>query len=90
MFHFKESMPEQDAPKASPEDRWLEIVQQIAAVLTSDGNQIPTDMVPFDATSEVPIDEQKYVKITLIYMIFNICTLVSTVKFSLQRLFFIC
>ncbi|XP_026479584.1 protein timeless homolog [Ctenocephalides felis] len=55
----KKSVPSQEVPKVSPEDRWLEIAQQVTAVLTSDGEQIPTDMIPFDVTSEVPIDDQK-------------------------------
>ncbi|RZF49039.1 hypothetical protein LSTR_LSTR011401 [Laodelphax striatellus] len=43
---------------ANMEAIWDQVGPQLSAVLQSDA-QIPTDVVPFDATSHVPIDEQK-------------------------------
>ncbi|XP_045461506.1 protein timeless homolog isoform X2 [Harmonia axyridis] len=53
----KKAPPVQVPLEVSLQNRWDEASQYLATVL--EGNNIPTDVVPFDATSDVPIDEQK-------------------------------
>lgn len=41
------------------EGRWDEMAPQLSVILEGGGAEIPYGVVPFDATSEVPIDDQK-------------------------------
>lgn len=50
------------------ENEWDELAPQLSIVVEG-SLETTTDVIPFDATSDVPIDEQKYV-------IYFICLLV--------------
>jgi hypothetical protein len=58
LFPILESTVRPQEAEPSPEEMWDEVGPQISAVLQNDGN-IPSDMVPFDATSDRDVDEQK-------------------------------
>jgi hypothetical protein len=45
-------------PTQNPEELWDEVGPQISAVLQSNQN-IPSDVIPFDATSDRDMDVQK-------------------------------
>lgn len=45
-------------PEIELEQQWDEVSPQLSAVLEGTVD-IPTDVVPFDAGSDVPIDDQK-------------------------------
>ena len=52
---MKENTP-RSAVLLSLEDRWDDVGPELSAVMQS--NQIPV-VIPFDATLDIPIDEQK-------------------------------
>jgi len=41
------------------EQKWQDLASDLSAVLQGHGGEIPESVVPFDAASEVPVDEQK-------------------------------
>jgi hypothetical protein len=47
-------------PDVNLESQWDEVSPQLSTVLQGN-TDFSTDVVPFDAASDVPIDEQKYV-----------------------------
>jgi len=60
MFVILESnmTAQETAPTQSPEELWDEVGPQISTVLQSNQN-IPDDVIPFDATSDRSMDVQK-------------------------------
>jgi hypothetical protein len=60
MFVILESnvRAQETAPALSSEELWDEVGPQISAVLQSNQN-IPSDIIPFDATSDRNMDVQK-------------------------------
>ena len=60
MFVILESnvKAQETAPTHYPEELWDEVGPQISAVLQSNQN-IPSDIIPFDATSDRHMDVQK-------------------------------
>jgi len=41
------------------EDRWEAISNELSSILQGRGTELPSDVVPFDAASDVPMEEQK-------------------------------
>jgi hypothetical protein len=60
MFFILESnvRAQEAAPTHNPEELWDEVGPQISTVLQSDQN-IPSDVIPFDAASDRNMDVQK-------------------------------
>jgi hypothetical protein len=60
MFFILESniRAQETAPTQNPEELWDEVGPQISTVLQSNQN-IPSDVIPFDATSDRDMDVQK-------------------------------
>jgi hypothetical protein len=60
MFVILESnvRAQETSPTQSPEELWDEVGPQISTVLQSNQN-IPSDIIPFDATSDRNMDLQK-------------------------------
>lgn len=54
-------------PNPSLEERWDDLAQELSAVM-QDGGSMP-EMIPFDATLDTPIDEQKYIYFFLDHLI---------------------
>lgn len=62
MFNFLQAEPAQKNITAPPtlEERWNDIDPELSAVMQN--ADIP-EMIPFDATLDIPIDDQKYVSV---------------------------
>lgn len=43
------------------EQKWQDLASDLSALLQGHGGEIPESVVPFDAASEIPVDEQKWV-----------------------------
>ena len=43
------------------EEKWQELASDLSATLQGHAGEIPDSTIPFDAASEVPVDEQKWV-----------------------------
>lgn len=43
------------------EQKWQELASDLSAILQGHAGEIPESAIPFDAASEVPVDEQKWV-----------------------------
>lgn len=41
------------------EQKWQDMASDLSATLQGHGGEIPESVVPFDAASEIPVDEQK-------------------------------
>lgn len=61
----------EETPKPSLENRWDDLAPELSAVM-QDGGSMP-EMIPFDATLDTPVDDQKY-----IYFFLNHFTMISS------------
>ena len=43
------------------EQKWQELASDLSATIQGHAGEIPESAIPFDAASEVPVDEQKWV-----------------------------
>lgn len=41
------------------EQKWQELASELSATLQGHAGEIPESAIPFDAASEIPVDEQK-------------------------------
>ena len=55
----------QEPSEQELEDLWDEVSSELSAIFQG-RSEIPTDVTPFDAASEVDVDEQRYCKIVKI------------------------
>jgi len=51
------------------EEKWQELASDLSATLQGHAGEIPDSAIPFDAASEVPVDEQKWVTEQLLHFI---------------------
>ena len=60
--HSLVAVPVNLTPEES-EEKWQELASDLSATLQGHAGDIPDSVVPFDAASEIPVDEQKWVNI---------------------------